>query len=240
LNWTFWSLNPDSGDTGGLLLDDWQSVHQDKQNALKTIQYPLIDSGLRQSPATAVPSQVPFATNPPLPERGSALSLDNFEAGLLQNWNSFRSNNSTIRASVVSPGQSGSSALRIDFNIGPDGWAGMEHLYSVPQYWRSFQSLSFGFYGMDSGATIRFEILDNRSFGSSTDTSERFEYKFIDNFNGWKTFTLPWNTFVRRLDWQPAGAPNDGFNLTTVWGFNVSPVSGKGSFQVDDIKLTNP
>ena len=44
LSWTFWALNPDSGDTGGLLLDNWISVHQAKQDILKQIQYPPIDS----------------------------------------------------------------------------------------------------------------------------------------------------------------------------------------------------
>jgi aryl-phospho-beta-D-glucosidase BglC (GH1 family) len=44
LSWTFWSLNPNSGDTGGLLLDNWISVNQSKQNILKQIQYPLIES----------------------------------------------------------------------------------------------------------------------------------------------------------------------------------------------------
>lgn len=43
LNWTFWSLNPNSGDTGGLLLDDWVSVHGEKQAILTELQYPLID-----------------------------------------------------------------------------------------------------------------------------------------------------------------------------------------------------
>jgi endoglucanase len=44
LSWTFWSLNPDSGDTGGLLLDNWISVNQAKQKILRQIQYPLIES----------------------------------------------------------------------------------------------------------------------------------------------------------------------------------------------------
>ncbi len=44
LSWTFWSLNPDSGDTGGLLLDNWISVNQAKQDVLKQIQYPFIES----------------------------------------------------------------------------------------------------------------------------------------------------------------------------------------------------
>lgn len=42
LSWTFWSLNPDSGDTGGLLQDDWIQIHQTKQNILEKIQYPFI------------------------------------------------------------------------------------------------------------------------------------------------------------------------------------------------------
>ncbi|SRR6266498_559705 len=58
LNWTFWSLNPDSGDTGGLLLDDWLNVHQEKQILLKTIQYPFISP----SQPTSVPSQIPPIT----------------------------------------------------------------------------------------------------------------------------------------------------------------------------------
>lgn len=40
-NWTFWCLNPDSGDTGGILQDDWQTVNTAKQDELKTILFPL-------------------------------------------------------------------------------------------------------------------------------------------------------------------------------------------------------
>ncbi len=34
----YWSLNPNSGDTGGLLLDDWKTVNMDKLNLLKRLQ----------------------------------------------------------------------------------------------------------------------------------------------------------------------------------------------------------
>lgn len=40
-NWTFWSWNPDSSDTGGILQDDWLTVNQQKQNSLHTIQFSL-------------------------------------------------------------------------------------------------------------------------------------------------------------------------------------------------------
>jgi aryl-phospho-beta-D-glucosidase BglC (GH1 family) len=43
LNWIFWSLNPNSGDTGGLLLDDWTSLHAEKQAILAQIQYPFVE-----------------------------------------------------------------------------------------------------------------------------------------------------------------------------------------------------
>jgi endoglucanase len=37
LSFTFWSLNPDSGDTGGILADDWTTVNQDKMGYLTPI-----------------------------------------------------------------------------------------------------------------------------------------------------------------------------------------------------------
>jgi hypothetical protein len=130
--------------------------------------------------------------------------------------------------------------MKLDYEIGEGGWAGFERTFVASQDWMLFQRISFGFCGTNSGATIRFEILDNRGPGSSGDTAERFEYNFSDNFYGWRTFDLPWSAFARRSDWQLPGAPNDGLNLEAIWGFNFSPVYGQGSFQVDEIKLIHP
>lgn len=238
LNWTFWSLNPNSGDTGGLLLENWLSIHREKQDLLKTIQYPFITSGSPRS--TSTPRPTPRATTTPPAPRAVTRLLDNFESGNLRRWKLFQSSNSQAEAGVTSPGQSGRYAMKLDYGIGADGWAGIERIFTVPQNWSSYQTISFGFYGTNSGGTIRFEVLDNRAARSNRDTAERFEYKFSDNFSGWKTFHLEWNAFVRRSDWQPEGAPNDGLGLAAVWGFNFSPVNGQGSFQVDEIKLINP
>ncbi|MCE3201017.1 cellulase family glycosylhydrolase [Paenibacillus sonchi] len=41
LYWTYWSLNPNSGDTGGLLLDDWTSWNEPKQAMLDLIMKPV-------------------------------------------------------------------------------------------------------------------------------------------------------------------------------------------------------
>jgi endoglucanase len=39
ISWTFWALNPNSGDTGGILKDDWKTVNQAKQAYLTPIEF---------------------------------------------------------------------------------------------------------------------------------------------------------------------------------------------------------
>jgi len=41
ISWTYWSWNPNSGDTGGILADDWQTVKQAKVDTLKPIEFDL-------------------------------------------------------------------------------------------------------------------------------------------------------------------------------------------------------
>ncbi|WP_392674555.1 cellulase family glycosylhydrolase [Streptomyces sp. LN785] len=43
--WTFWSWNPDSGDTGGILNDDWTTVNTTKDSYLATIKAPGFGGG---------------------------------------------------------------------------------------------------------------------------------------------------------------------------------------------------
>lgn len=45
LSFTFWSWNPNSGDTGGILQDDWRTVHSDKQAVLQPLLAPMIPNG---------------------------------------------------------------------------------------------------------------------------------------------------------------------------------------------------
>jgi endoglucanase len=40
-SWTFWSWNPDSGDTGGILADDWTTVNTNKDTPLNAIKFGL-------------------------------------------------------------------------------------------------------------------------------------------------------------------------------------------------------
>jgi aryl-phospho-beta-D-glucosidase BglC (GH1 family) len=49
LSFAYWCWNPDSGDTGGILEDDWQTVHQDKLAILQPLLAPLIASASNAS-----------------------------------------------------------------------------------------------------------------------------------------------------------------------------------------------
>ena len=59
--WTFWCWNPNSGDTGGILNDDWTTINTTKDAYLSSIKFPL--SGSTPTPsATVVRTASPSAT----------------------------------------------------------------------------------------------------------------------------------------------------------------------------------
>ncbi|MGE5074008.1 MAG: carbohydrate binding domain-containing protein, partial [Anaerolineae bacterium] len=181
----------------------------------------------------------PTAAASPTPATRELL-IDNFELGGAASWSLFMDANSAISAQMISPGEAGQFALGVDGIVAANGWAGAQKIFGSPQDWTGYNNFDFWFYGTNSGSPLRLEILDNRAAGSTTDTSERFAFLFSDNFLGWRHFILPWSVFARRTDWQPAGAPNDGFGRNQVWGFNFSIISGTDRFQVDEIRLTSP
>ncbi|MFN0056328.1 MAG: cellulase family glycosylhydrolase [Planctomycetales bacterium] len=45
ISWTWWSWNPNSGDTGGILQDDWRTVNQVKVDKLKPVEFSLDSAG---------------------------------------------------------------------------------------------------------------------------------------------------------------------------------------------------
>ncbi len=61
ISYVYWSLNPNSGDTGGILLDDWQSVDPEKEALLSSYQFPLIGSGTGGSVGAAATAPAPAA-----------------------------------------------------------------------------------------------------------------------------------------------------------------------------------
>jgi endoglucanase len=67
MNWTFWCWNPNSGDTGGILNDDWTTVNQAKQNYLNPIEFQLDSGSSSGTPtATTAPGGTPTAISTPV------------------------------------------------------------------------------------------------------------------------------------------------------------------------------
>jgi endoglucanase len=62
ISYLYWTLNPNSGDTGGILLDDWQSVDPEKAALLSSYQFPLIGSGKGQVLGETVTPEAPATT----------------------------------------------------------------------------------------------------------------------------------------------------------------------------------
>lgn len=81
INWTFWSWNPDSGDTGGILQDDWQTVNTAKQAFLTPIEFTLGDStGGTPTPSptntpTTTPTNTPTSTSTATPTPPPGVSI---------------------------------------------------------------------------------------------------------------------------------------------------------------------
>jgi endoglucanase len=71
ISFTFWSLNPNSGDTGGILNDDWVTVNTTKQAYLTPYLIPVgtVPSG---GPSSASPSSPRPSSPSPSPSRSSS------------------------------------------------------------------------------------------------------------------------------------------------------------------------
>ena len=63
ISWTYWSWNPNSGDTGGILADDWQTVNQAKLAYLSADRIAVRERRRRQPRVFAVTLSQP-ATQP--------------------------------------------------------------------------------------------------------------------------------------------------------------------------------
>ena len=138
------------------------------------------------------------------------------------------------------PGQVGpNTVLTAQFTVGDFGGLGVDFAAAGstgPQDWSGTDGFAFWFHGSNSGLLYQAEILDNRS-NPSADTAERFDYDFADNFTGWRYIRIPFSSFERATDFQPAGAPNDGLTLTEMWGWAmVLPASATPrTFSIDDV-----
>jgi len=176
-------------------------------------------------------------------------SLADFEGGAPAGWFVYNGA-STVQTSsqVVSPGDAlarpgqvgNNEILAASFGISDYGGFG-DDLTALggPQDWSGATSFSFWFYGSGSGLAYQAEFSDNRSDPNS-DTSERFDYTFIDSTAGWQWMDIPFTDFNRATDYQPGGAPNDGMTLTEVYAWAIVLPQGNDTVYFDDFALGLP
>lgn len=65
MSFTYWSWNPNSGDTGGIALDDWISINTEKQAILQPYLIAPVGGGSTAGPTTLAPTSAGPTTRPP-------------------------------------------------------------------------------------------------------------------------------------------------------------------------------
>ncbi len=102
----------------------------------------------------------------------------------------------------------------------PDDVAPNEWVFNHPFYLLLNVAIGGNFGGPVGEDTVfpQQMLVDYVRLYQAPDTAERFEAAFTDNFAGWQRISIPFSAF-RRSDSQPAGAPNDGLTLASVWGY---------------------
>ncbi len=105
-SWTFWSMNPNSGDTGGILQDDWSSVNQWKLDVLKPYFAQIIPNvvggtgPINRPPVASFTTSVTSGDAPLTVQFDATASSDPDADALTYSWNF--GDNSTATGSAIS------------------------------------------------------------------------------------------------------------------------------------------
>jgi len=143
------------------------------------------------------------------------------------------------------PGQAGDNYL-LQFDANVNGWGGVTHAFEnedvdawTPQDWSSYEGICFWLYGQNTGASLLFEVQDNRNPGSTGADVEIWSHGFVDDFSGWRLFMLDFDEdFVRKEIGN--GAPNDGFGRDEVhgWAFGTLNTGGADvTYYLDNVMV---
>ncbi|CAL9354611.1 Beta-hexosaminidase [Streptomyces sp. enrichment culture] len=124
-------------------------------------------------------------------------------------------------------------AMRVEYDI--TAWGGFDHALSGAEDWSGHEGFSFWVKGTGSGERVQFEVKDG---GPNAGQAELWAGYFTDDTDGWKQVRTPFEDFVRRPDYQPAGAPDDGvLDLTRMWGYAVNLPTASGTLEFDQVEL---
>jgi hypothetical protein len=133
---------------------------------------------------------------------------------------------------------SGSSSLKIDFDVTPGAWATCVLSFDSVQNWSNGNGLSFRIHAEQAGAPFDINVytgVDNtrETYLDSASVPE-------DSVNGWADVLILWNDF-HRAEWEAdAGAvfnkPDQIHEIA--FGFNgLDAVNNSGMIWVDDVQL---
>ncbi|HSH02720.1 MAG TPA: carbohydrate binding domain-containing protein [Anaerolineae bacterium] len=162
----------------------------------------------------------------PMAQAGSGAMIADFEAGAPADWFVYNGGGSTVAPNFVDIG--GNTVLSATYNV--TDWGGFGALLPG-QDWSDYHAVRFDFYGRNSGNTYVLEVQDGTGA-----VVERFHGLFVDDFDGWRQIVLPFSTFVRG-GFQDGGAPDDGFQLTSIAAWVMPLPVATGEFMFDDLAL---
>jgi beta-glucanase (GH16 family) len=75
-----------------------------------------------------------------------------------------------------------------------------------------------------------------RVYGAPS-SAERFEATFEDEFSGWNLVELPFSAFTRSAN-QPDNAPDDGLDLSEIWGYQfIMPGNSGDTLYFDQLRF---
>jgi hypothetical protein len=198
---------------------------------------------LSATAASLVAALILLPTTPAVAAPGAADTLADFEGPETPPGFFTFAGGSSVTATAINvgdsdplarPGQVGDNGvLEVVYGVSDFGGFGDAYQATGPRNWSNYRAFDFWFYGTGSGLTYQAEIFDNRS-DPNTDTSERFDYEFTDSSPGWQYISIPFEDFTRATDFQPGGAPDDGFTLTEIWGWAIVLPMGADIVNFDD------
>lgn len=114
----------------------------------------------------------------------------------------------------------------------PGSFGGVGQNFAAARDLSAFEGIGFWLRGSGSGSSLQFELFDG---GANPDSSERWDVTIVDDVAGWREVLLPWSAFNRATDFQPGGAPDDGFGQSEIWGYALPAANGANTVLVDDI-----
>ncbi len=198
-----------------------------------------------EPPPLGSETQAPIAPPPSGPAQTSG-TIDDFESGApagTSGWEAYRGETFPTRFSCTAASDavhSGTSALKLDFDVPAGSWATCVLSYGNPQDWSRSKGLSF--YLRADQPAIHFNML---LYSGTPESQETYIY-YLDtpeeSVNGWARIEVQWADFVR-VEWE-ADAGTSFAHPEQVGGLGFGfdgyeDKSNTGVIWADDIQLLN-